>query len=235
MLPPGEAAGRGYHRAATGGDGVILRGVIFDMDGVIVDSEPYSMQALVDILREHGIDPSEDDLRRSYGRKITEDFVDYFARHGVTADLEAAVARKRARYFTLAAGRLRPLPGALDLIDRIRDKGYRVGLASSGDRDKVAFSMQALHLDGRFEVVVTGDDIGHSKPHPEVYLTAAGRLGIDPGECLAIEDAPSGVRAAKRAGMRCLAVTNSVGREALADADLVVASLADDLSAVLPL
>ena len=214
---------------------MILSAVIFDMDGVIVDSEPYSMQALVDVLREYGIDPTEEELRRSYGRKITEDFRDYFTRHGVTADLDAAVARKRARYHELAAGNLRPFPGVLALLDRLRGNGYRVGLASSGDRDKVAFSMRALDLDGRFEIVVTGDDVGHSKPHPEVYLRAAERLGIDPGACLAIEDAPNGVRAAKRAGMRCLAVTNSVSREALEGADLIVASLSDDLSVVLPL
>jgi len=212
-----------------------LRGVIFDMDGVIVDSEPYSMRALVDVLREHGVEPTVEELRRSYGRKIGEDLVDYFRAHGVTADLGAAVARKRRRYFELAAGKLRPFPGVLTLLDRIRDRGYRIGLASSGDRDKVAFSMRALDLDGRFAIVVTGDDIGRSKPDPEIYLTAVGRLGVEPAACLAIEDAPNGVRSAKRAGLGCLAVTNSVSREELGEADLVVASLADDLSAVLPL
>jgi HAD superfamily hydrolase (TIGR01509 family) len=216
-------------------DGVEVRAVIFDMDGVIVDSEPYSMQALVDTLRHYGVDPTADELRRSYGRRITDDFADYFGRAGVAVDLETAVARKRARYFELAAGRLEPFPGVLSLFPRARAKGYRLALASSGDRDKVAFSMRALGLDGIFEIVVTGDDIAHSKPHPEIYLTAAGRLEVDPGHCLAIEDAPNGVQAAKRAGMRCIAVTNSVTREELAGADLVVASLADDLSALLPL
>lgn len=210
-----------------------VRAVIFDMDGVIVDSEPYSMRALVDELRHHGIDPSEEELRRSYGRKITEDFADFFTRHGVTADLEAAVARKRARYYQLAAGNLKPFPGVMALIDRLRETGPRLALASSGDGDKVAFSLQALGLDGVFEVIVTGDDITLSKPDPEIYVTTARRLGIDPRDCLAIEDAPNGVCAAKGAGMRCIAVTNSVPREQLEGADLIVASLADDLSAVL--
>ena len=217
----------GYHRA-------VIRAVIFDMDGVIVDSEPYSMQALVDELRRHGIDPTEEDLRRSYGRTITEDFVDYFSRHGVTADVETAVARERVRYYELAAGNLKPFPGVMALIDHLRAQGLRLALASSGDRDKVAFSSRALGLDGVFETVVTGDEIVHGKPHPEIYVMAARGLGVEPGECLAIEDAPNGVRAAKRAGMRCIAVTNSVLREDLQGADLIVASLADDLSAVLP-
>jgi HAD superfamily hydrolase (TIGR01509 family) len=210
-----------------------MKTVIFDMDGVIVDSEPYSMQALVDVLREHRVEPTAEELRRSYGRRVTDDLRDYFARHRVTADLAAAVARKRARYFELAADRLRPLPGVIALLDRLRRSGRRLGLASSGDRDKVAFSLRVLGLDGVFEVVVTGEEIAHGKPDPEIYLLAARRLAVDPRECVAIEDAPTGVQAAKRAGMRCIAVTNSVERDRLEGADLIVASLAEDLSAVL--
>jgi beta-phosphoglucomutase len=108
-------------------------------------------------------------------------------------------------------------------------------LASSGDRVKVAFGMQALSLDGTFEAVVCGNDVTRSKPDPEIYLLAAQRLQLSPAACVAIEDAPAGVESAKRAGMRCIAVTNSVTREQLRQADLIVASLADDLSPVLPL
>jgi HAD superfamily hydrolase (TIGR01509 family) len=213
---------------------VAVRAVIFDMDGVIVDSEPYSMQALIDILRQYGVEPTEDELQRSYGRRVRDDFVDYFSRHRVTADVNIAIAHKHARYYHLAAGHLQPLPGVGALLRRLRDYSYRLALASSGDRVKVAFGMQALELNGIFEAVVTGDDVSHSKPDPEIYLIAAQRLGVPPAECLAIEDAPAGVEAAKRAGMRCLAVTNSVARDQLDMADLIVDSLADDLSPVLP-
>jgi HAD superfamily hydrolase (TIGR01509 family) len=209
--------------------------VIFDMDGVIVDSEPYSMQALIDVLRQYGIDPTEEEIRRSYGRRIRDDFGDYFSRYGVTAHLETAIARKEARYYHLAAGHLKPFPGVLLLLKRLHDRGYRLALASSGDRVKVAFGMQALSLDGTFEAVVCGNDVTRSKPDPEIYLLAAQRLQLPPAACVAIEDAPAGVESAKRAGMRCIAVTNSVTREQLRQADLIVASLADDLSPVLPL
>ncbi|HSF31825.1 MAG TPA: HAD family phosphatase [Candidatus Tectomicrobia bacterium] len=212
-----------------------VRAVVFDMDGVIADSEPYSMQALIDILRQYGVEPSADDLRRSYGRRVRDDFVDYFAKYGVTADVTLAIAHKQARYYHLAAGHLQAFPGVMSLLKRLHDGGYRLALASSGDRVKVAFGMQALGLNGTFEAIVCGDDVTHSKPHPEIYLTAAQRLGVPPAECLAIEDAPAGVEAAKRAGMRCLAVTNSVAGEQLQRADLIVGSLADDLSPVLPL
>ena len=114
------------------------------------------------------------------------------------------------------------------------DHGYHLALASSGDRVKVAFGMQALALNGIFEAVVTGDDVAHSKPDPEIYLIAAQQLAVPPKQCLAIEDAPAGVEAAKRAGMRCVAVTNSVAPEQLHKADLIVGSLADDLSPMLP-
>jgi HAD superfamily hydrolase (TIGR01509 family) len=212
-----------------------VQAVIFDMDGVIVDSEPYSMQALIDVLRQYGIDPSAADIRRSYGRRIRDDFRDYFSRYGVTAHLETAIAHKEARYYHLAAGHLQPFAGVLALITRLRERGYRLGLASSGDRVKLAFGMQALGLNGTFEAVVCGDDVTHSKPNPEIYLTAAQWLKVPAVECVAIEDAPAGVEAAKRAGMRCIAVANSVAREQLQKADLIVASLAADLSPLLPL
>jgi HAD superfamily hydrolase (TIGR01509 family) len=214
---------------------VAIRAVIFDMDGVIVDSEPYSMQALVDTLRQYGVEPTENDLRRSYGRRVRDDFVDYFSRYRVTADVHIAIAHKHARYYHLAAGHLRPFPGVMPLLKRLRHCGYRLALASSGDRVKVAFGMQALGLNGIFEAVVSGDDVTHSKPDPEIYLTAAQRVGIPPAACIAIEDAPAGVEAAKRAGMRCIAVTNSVGREQLDKADLIIDSLECDLSSVLRL
>lgn len=212
-----------------------LHAVIFDMDGVIVDSEPYSMQALVETLREYGIEPTAEDLRQSYGRTVREDFANYFQKYGVSANLDAAIRRKQARYFALAVGHLRPFAGVMSLLERLRQRGYRLGLASSGNQEKVTFGMNALALDGRFDAIVTGDDVTQSKPHPEIYLIAARRLALQPSECVAIEDAPAGVEAAKRAGMRCIAVTNSVSREQLQRADLIVDSLEDDLSPLLAL
>ncbi|MBI3328318.1 MAG: HAD family phosphatase [Nitrospinae bacterium] len=212
-----------------------IRAAVFDMDGVIVDSEPYSVQALVEVLREHGIEPTAEDLGRSYGRTVREDFTHYFRKYGVTADLDAAISRKHARYYSLAEGHLKPFAGVVSLLERLRKRAYRLGLASSGDQKKVAFGMHALNLVGTFEAVVTGDDVRQSKPHPEIYLIAAQRLGIQPSECVAIEDAPAGVESAKRAGMRCIAVTNSVAREHLQGADLIVDSLEHDLSPLLPL
>jgi HAD superfamily hydrolase (TIGR01509 family) len=214
---------------------VAVQAVIFDMDGVIVDSEPYSMRALIDVLRQYGIDPTEEEIRRSYGRRIHDDFRDYFGRYGVTAHLDTAIAQKEARYYHLAAGRLQAFTGVMALITRLRQQGYRLGVASSGDRVKLAFGMQALSLNGSFGVVVCGNDVTHSKPHPEIYLAAAQRLGVPPLDCVAVEDAPAGVEAAKRAGMRCVAVTNSVAREQLQQADLIVDSLAADLSSVISL
>jgi HAD superfamily hydrolase (TIGR01509 family) len=217
-----------------GEEELAVQAVVFDMDGVIVDSEPYSMQALIDVLRHYGIEPTPDDLRRSYGRRVRDDIVDYFARYGVTADVNIAIAHKHARYYHLAAGHLHPFPGVMALLTRIRRQGFRLALASSGDQVKVAFGMQALELNGIFDTVVTGDDVSHSKPDPEIYLIAAQRLGLAPADCIAIEDAPAGVEAARRAGMRCIAVANSVAREQLQQADLIVESLADDLSPILP-
>ena len=145
---------------------VARQAVIFDMDGVIVDSEPYSMQALVEVLRAYGIEPTSEDLYRSYGRTVREDFAHYFRKYGVAADLDVAIARKHARYCQLASGQLKPFPGVMALVERLRRGGCRLGLASSGSQAKVAFGMRALRLTGVFDTIVTGDDIAASKPHP---------------------------------------------------------------------
>jgi len=213
---------------------VVIRAVIFDMDGVIVDSEPYSMQALLEILQEYGIQPTVEDLQRSFGRRVRDDFARYFQQYGATADVGEAIARKHARYYRLAAGHLRAFPGVMLLIARLRRCGYRLGLASSGDHTKIAFGLNALGLDGVFDLVVSGDDVTQGKPDPEIYRTVARRLAVHPAECVVIEDAPAGVQAAKSAGMHCIAITNTVPPAQLQGADLIVDSLEDDLSPLLP-
>jgi len=120
------------------------------------------------------------------------------------------------------------MPGLYDLVDSLKSAGYRIAIASSSILDHIKMVLQGLKLEDKFDVVVSGDQVKHSKPNPEIYLTAATALGVKPEESLALEDASSGVQAAKNAGMMCIAVPNEYTRDGdFSRADLIVSGLGD--------
>jgi HAD superfamily hydrolase (TIGR01509 family) len=205
--------------------------VIFDMDGVLIDSEPLHFQSTRDVLAEHGV-------------ALTE--ADYFGRYIVYSDWEimelllpdpaarpGAVAAKSHRYLDLVRDGIPAFPDGLALL--ARTDGWRVGLATGSMRIETELALAQIGVRGRFEVVVTREDCVQGKPDPEPFLRAAEALGIAPARCVVIEDTPGGIQAARAAGMRCVAVTHSCPRARLAEADLVVDDLAGvQLDALLP-
>jgi len=207
------------------------RGVIFDFDGVLVDSEPLHARAFQDVLAR-------------YGRTLTDE--EYYANYIVYSDrevlerllpsgeaLEAALAAKVRRYQELMEGGVPVFQDCLALL--ARTDGWRVGLATGSIRHEVERVLQSLRIHDRFAAIVTREDCEKGKPDPEPFLRAAWRLGLDPRQCVAIEDTPGGIRAAKAAGMACVAVTHSCPRESLVGADVVVDDLSTvHLAAVLP-
>jgi HAD superfamily hydrolase (TIGR01509 family) len=150
--------------------------------------------------------------------------------HGVSLRLPADKNRAYAIFLERIKGRLRPLPGALEFTLACRRRGLKLAIATSADRMKLNGMLPEIGLPAeRFDVIVTGSDITHKKPDPEIFLTAAGRLGLPARECLVVEDADSGVRAAKAAGCRCLALTTSLDAGTLRalGADWVAPTLAE--------
>ncbi len=180
--------------------------VIFDMDGVLIDSEPLHFAVLADLLARAGHTYTRAENEQFIGTTSEAMFSTMIARY----KLPGSVATYEARYDSALLQVLQqphpPAPGVTALLDRLRDRRVRVGVASSSRRLWVEATLRSLGVAQAFEVVVAGDDVERGKPDPAIYLLAAKRLGVRPEQCLAIEDSPNGVQSARAAGMTVLGV-----------------------------
>lgn len=205
-----------------------FRAVIFDCDGVLVDSEVLGLRSLQQALREAGVERSLDSLTRFSGRSHGETLAVLERESGIPLLTNGVAERMDECYIELVReGGLRPCVGITELLAWLSESRIPFTLASSGPRRKVLFSLESAGLASVFPQFVCGDDAARAKPAPDLYLAAAALINIDPNSCLAIEDAPNGVRAALSAGMQVVAVTTTFDAIALADAHLVVHSLSD--------
>jgi HAD superfamily hydrolase (TIGR01509 family) len=207
-------------------------GLIFDVDGVIADTEPANAQATIKVFRDlfglHGVQPK--DFEAGLGRGAAE-YVRAAARiHGLELTDEQVTAATTARqdnFLALLKDRpIKTFPGALELINSALERDdFRLAIATSGTREKSEAVLQSARVPYQQMVYVTGSDVANKKPHPELFLTAAARIRVPPENCVVIEDAPDGILAAHNAGCKCLAVTNSADPETLAEADFIVTAL----------
>lgn len=204
----------------------IIQGVIFDMDGVLVDSEPYIAEAAVRMFAEHGVTVDAEEFKAFTG--MGEDrFLGGVAKiYGFEIDIPRDKARTYQIYLELIRGHLGPLAGVIDFVAKCRDRNLRLAIASSADWVKVEGNLHQIGLaPSLFDAVVCGNDVERKKPSPDIFLLAARRLELDPKQCLIIEDAVAGVEAAKAAGGRCLGLTTTFSREQLSKADWIVPDL----------
>lgn len=202
------------------------KAVLFDMDGVIVDSEPLHVAAFQATLRRYGHDLSDEQYKQHFAGKTDEaGFNQYFDFVGETVDLSVVMDEKAKEYLRLAADRLVPYPGVIELIRELADKTVPLGLVTGSLRAEAEVTLKAFDIEQYFSIIVAAEDISKSKPSPEGYLKGAEALGVHPEKCVVIEDAPSGVRAAAAAGMRCLAVATTHTPEELAGATAIVGRL----------
>ena len=202
-----------------------IRAVIWDMDGVIADSGPYHLVAWQETLGKRGVKLTADDFRHSFGLRNDNIIRNILGKDISQGEVDAIATEKEAAFRRLAGGRIKALPGAFDLLKLLKDSGFGLAIASSTPAENIDMVTATLGIADYFQAIVTGHDVTEGKPHPQVFLLAARRLGVKPENCLVIEDAVAGVTAAKRAGMACLAVVNTHPRQNLSRADLVVASL----------
>ncbi len=193
-----------------------IAGVIFDMDGVLVESEPFIAEAAVRMFAEQGVAVRPADFRPFIGMGEDRFLGGVAEARGVVLKMPRDKVRTYEIYLELIQGRLQPLPGVAEFIGRCRSLGLRLAVASSADRMKVEGNLRALGLpSGTFDAVVVGEDIILKKPAPDIFREAARRLGLEPSACLVIEDAVSGVSAARAAGSRCLGLTTSFSADRL--------------------
>lgn len=204
------------------------------MDGVLVDSEEYIFEAVRLMYAEHGVKVKPEDAQPFVGTGENS----YIAGIGRANGFEAEIVRDKARayqiYGEIARGKLHSLPGTESFIAQCKDLGLKLAVASSADRVKIDINLREIGLPSyTFDAIISGEDVELKKPHPDIYLLAAEKTGLQPEECLVVEDAVSGVKAAKAAGCKCLALTTSFPAEKLAEADVIEASLEIDLKKVL--
>ena len=208
------------------------KAVIFDFDGVIADTEPIHYRAFQSVLTPLGMEYSWKEYLDLYaGFDDRDAFRERYRRMGKSLD-EAALndlAQRKAKSFEslVSTGVAKPYPGVVDLV-RAQSGIRPIALCSGAVRSDILPVLRSLGLDGAFPTMVTAEDVDVSKPDPASYRLAVERLGggIQPAECLAIEDTPAGIQSAKSAGLRVIAVTNTYGREKLFGADRIVTSLA---------
>jgi beta-phosphoglucomutase len=197
-----------------------FRGVIFDMDGVLCDSEPFICEAACRMFVErHHATVSPEDFLPFVGAGEDRYIGGVAEKHGIVLDLPSDKARTYEIYLDIIRGRLGPLPGASEFIAACHDRGLKLAVATSADEVKMNGNLEQIGLPRlTFDACVTGSDIQRKKPHPDIFLRAAVMLHLPPEECLVVEDAPNGIQAARAAGSKCLGLTTSFDRAALVQA-----------------
>ena len=196
------------------------------MDGVLVDSESFICQAAILMFGESGITVLPEDFHPFVGMGENRYIGGVAEKYGISIDIEQVKTRTYEIYSEIVKGKLFPLPGAQEFIATCRSKGLKLSLATSADTVKMEVNLKEIGITyNSFNSIITGLDVKKKKPFPDIYLKAAGSLGLIPGACLVVEDAVSGIEAGKAAGCRCLAVTSSFDAAALKAADWICDSL----------
>jgi HAD superfamily hydrolase (TIGR01509 family) len=206
----------------------MIKGVLFDMDGVLVDSEAFICKAAIEMFREHGINVKPIDFQPFVGMGENRYIGGVAEKYNLKVDINKVKARTYEIYEVITHGQLLPLPGAIEFVTHCRNKGLKLALATSADHVKMEVNLREIGLSLQsFHSTINGLEVERKKPFPDIYIKAAGMLRLKPQECLVVEDAVSGVKAAKAAGCRCLAVTSSFDKAALHEADWVCDSLSN--------
>lgn len=206
----------------------MIKGVLFDMDGVLVDSEYLMCKAAVQMFREKGHSVLPEDFRPFSGMGENRYLGGVAEKYGISIDIFKDKLRAYEIFGEFAHGNLSALPGAINFIRTCHERGLKLAIATSADRVKLEINLREAGIDRKlFDAIVTGMDVKNKKPSPDIYIKAASDLELRTSECLVVEDAVSGIISAKQAGCKCLAVETTFGKEALSEADWICKSLTD--------
>lgn len=205
----------------------MIKAVVFDMDGVIIDSEPIHYQLSMQYFSELGLTITDEEYYTFVGVGDIEIFTRLKEKYGLKQTVNELVEIYQKRYtdHLKSAQDQKPIKGIDDLIRDIHQKGLRLALGSSAIRSNIEVVLEKFNLRQYFDDIVGGSEVERSKPFPDIYLEAARRLGVEPSECIVIEDSCNGVTAAKAAGMKSIAYYNpNSGEQDLSEADRIIDS-----------
>jgi len=205
-----------------------IRAVIFDMDGVLTNSEPLINTAAIAMFKEKGLMVQPEDFLPFVGTGEERYVAGVAEKYHFPLDAVAAKQRTYEIYLDLVPSQLEAFPGVHDLVRRCRRAELRLAVASSADKIKVVANLKKIELPTEtWDAVITGERVEQKKPAPDIFLTAARDLGVLPAQCVVVEDAVNGIEAAKAAGMRCVAVAQTFPAERLQAADIVRDKISD--------
>ncbi|HUI05683.1 MAG TPA: HAD family phosphatase [Verrucomicrobiae bacterium] len=209
----------------------MIRGVLFDLDGVIVDTLHYHYLAWKHMFEKRGGTPvSEHSVLLHEGRASREILPILMKETGITipeAERSAFIEEKRAYFRTIV--QTTQYPGAFEAIDELRRRGFKVALVTACATKNMQHALNRQQQ-AHFDFIITGDEVPRAKPFPDPYLTAARQLGLRPEECVVVENAPLGIESARNAGMYCVAIETTLGKEYLTSADHVLQNITELLS-----
>jgi len=203
----------------------MAKAVIWDMDGVIADTAPYHFKAWQEVFQKRGMNFTEEDFRRNFGQRNDTIIRNVLGEGLSPSQIDTIAGEKEENFRQRVRQHIKPLPGAIKLLKSLREHGFKMALASSAPIENIRLVTQGLDINNCFHAIVSGREVKEGKPSPQGFLLAAKKLGVAPENCIVVEDAVAGVTAAKRAGMCCLAVTNTHPKTSLMEADLIVDTL----------
>jgi HAD superfamily hydrolase (TIGR01509 family) len=206
---------------------MMIEAVLFDMDGVLLDSEEFITKAGILLFKEKGYKVDPVDFKDFTGMGEDRFLGGVAEKYNISFDVSVDKARAYEIYREIVRGKLKPLPGVEEFIGKCKKQGLKIAIATSADKIKMETNLAEIRLPvDLFDASVNGLEVEKKKPDPEIFLKAAGKLNVSPENCLVVEDAISGVNAAKSASCKCLALTTSFSKNELKLADWI----AEDLS-----
>jgi beta-phosphoglucomutase family hydrolase len=201
--------------------------IIFDMDGVLADTGPIHYESWVNLAKELGLEFSRNFFENTFGQQSPAIIRKFLGQEVDTAQIIEWSNHKESYYREMVKDKLKPLPGAIEIIKDLKSEGFRLAIGSSGPPENVELLLTTLKIKKCFDVIATAAEVKKSKPEPDVFLYVANRLEINAKNCIVIEDAPVGIEAANRAGMGTIALTTTHNKRELLDAHLVIKDLTE--------
>lgn len=203
----------------------MIKGAIFDMDGVITDNKEQDFTAWKRVFADFGIDLTFDGYKSFTGMK-GEEIVKRYIRLGAGDEEATELTLRKENYFIeeIKKNKIEPTEGVVRLLNDLKAAGIRMGIGTAAMKFKANAILEELGLKDFFDIIVSAEEVKKGKPDPETYLKVAQELGFETEECFVIEDAPNGIEAAKNGGIKCIAITTTHKRSELGQADRIIDS-----------